>query len=835
MPDDAERIRAVFPSEMLECRQWIPYSATWSENLGKFDKIPLNPNTGYNAKSNDPKTWGTFDLAVKRALNRKMAGVGFVFSKDDPFVGIDLDKCLNGNGKPEPWASEIIQQLDSYTESSPSGKGYHIIGRGRLPPGGRRTGRVEMYDSGRFFTVTGVVAGPGTLRDIQEDLDALHARLFKKAETPRGNRASPGGDRLPPNLTDAQIIERATKAANGAKFDALWRGDWQSLNYPSQSEADQALCDILGWWVNYDTARLDGLFRQSELFRPEKWDTPHFSGGQTYGGATVEKAVSGHSADEGYKPAESTRKRRAPFSPGERLTIVVNRQLAEVLDDVWELVHAANRRQCGPSLFQRSGQLVQIRESDDMSPYVSAMSKEAMTTVLFKRAAWVVRTKEMEKPSKPHPDVVAAMLCYPDANLPYLSLIAQAPFFNQGGQLITTDGYHKETRAWLRLSPDLKGVSIPDKPTEKDIRCAVTLLMDDLLADFPFADQSDRAHALAALLLPFVRTMIHGSTPLHLIEAPTPGSGKTLLANLIGIIATGEDLPAQTLPHEEEEVRKRLTTILRRAPALVLLDNVTQKAQVDSSALCSILTTTDWTDRLLGVNEDIHSKNQAVWLMTANNPRMSMEIASRTIRIRLDPRVEEPWEREGFRHEDIRAWTRENRRLLVVALLTIVAGWIAAGRPFNGKRLGRFEQWTTVIGGILQNASIDGFLTNRKELYQQVDDESSAWREFFEQWWEKYQDNPLTVKDLLDFCSERDLMTHLRTDNSDRSQQIRLGRALKLTRDRVISNYRLRSAYAKNASGNRVAGYQLLDAIQPQVSQLFNEDENAIIDLAAPF
>ena len=78
-------------------------------------------------------------------------------------------------------------------------------------------------------------------------------------------------------------------------------------------------------------------------------------------------------------------------------------------------------------------------------------------------------------------------------------------------------------------------------------------------------------------------------------------------------------------------------------------------------------------------------------------------------------------------------------------------------------------------------------------------------------------------------------MTHLRTDNSDRSQQIRLGRALKLARDRVISNYRLRSAYAKNASGNRVAGYQLLDSKQPQVTQLFEEEENAIIDLAAPF
>jgi len=320
-----------------------------------------------------------------------------------------------------------------------------------------------------------------------------------------------------------------------------------------------------------------------------------------------------------------------------------------------------------------------------------------------------------------------------------------------------------------------------------------------------------------------------------LIEAPTPGSGKTLLANLIGIIAAGNDLPAQTLPNEEEETRKRLTSILRRAPAIVLLDNVSQKAQVDSGALCSVLTTRDWEDRLLGFNEDIHAKNRAVWLMTANNPRMSLEIASRTIRIRIDPRVEEPWEREGFRHADIRTWTKEHRREIVEALLTMFTAWIAAGRHFDGKRLGRFEQWAAVIGGIIQNAGVDGFLANRKELYKQVDDDSSAWREFFEQWWEMYQDTPVTVKDLLEFCSSRDLMTHLRTDNSDRSQQIRLGRALKMARDRVISTYRLRSAYAKNASGNRVAGYQLLENTQHQVSQLFVDDATAVIDLAAPF
>jgi len=300
--DDAERIRAVFPSEMLALPQWVPYRMVWKPELSKFDKVPINPNTGANAKSNDPRTWGSFDRAVTLALKRKMGGVGFVFGRTDPYVGIDLDKCLGSDGKIEAWAQEIIDALNSYTESSPSGKGYHIIGRGKLPPGGRRNGRLEMYDSGRFFTVTGVVVSSGVLRDFDAELNSLHTRMIAKSPKSDGRRQSPTPDRSPQTLTNSDIVERATKAANGAKFEALWRGDWPSLNYPSQSEADQALCNLLGWWVNYDAQHLDELFRHSGLFRPEKWDVPHYSGGQTYGQETVAKAVEGHGNEEGYRP-----------------------------------------------------------------------------------------------------------------------------------------------------------------------------------------------------------------------------------------------------------------------------------------------------------------------------------------------------------------------------------------------------------------------------------------------------------------------------------------------------------------------------------------------------
>ena len=149
---NSERI----PDEMKRRPQWVVWRL--EERNGKATKVPYNPRTGRKASSTDSLTWGTFEDALE-VLDR-FDGVGFVFSSGDPYTGVDLDGCVDPEtGEVEPWAAEIAAELDSYTEISPSGTGVHIIARGRLPEGRRRKGRVEMYDQGRFFTVTGHVLG----------------------------------------------------------------------------------------------------------------------------------------------------------------------------------------------------------------------------------------------------------------------------------------------------------------------------------------------------------------------------------------------------------------------------------------------------------------------------------------------------------------------------------------------------------------------------------------------------------------------------------------------------------------------------------------------------
>ncbi len=305
-------IRRFIPAELMELEQWVAWRAEPGDEEGdKPRKIPINPRTGNRAASTKGGTWGRIDSALQRAAADGLAGIGFVFTVDDPYVGIDLDKCREPKtGEIAPWAQAIVEQLDSYTEVSPSGTGIHVIVRGTLPAGRRRKGHVEMYDRGRYFTVTGdrMPGTRATIEERQEQIDALHARVF---ETDHSQPTEPTGHFEPasappssgtPSTNDDEVIEKALAAKNGTRFQRLWEGDHSA--YVSQSEADLALCGLLAFWTRGDTDQIDRLFRRSGLMR-DKWDK--LRGGTTYGANTIEKALAGKA--EFYSP---------PASPSER-------------------------------------------------------------------------------------------------------------------------------------------------------------------------------------------------------------------------------------------------------------------------------------------------------------------------------------------------------------------------------------------------------------------------------------------------------------------------------------------------------------------------------------
>lgn len=290
--------REAVPGTLLEYDQWLCWRE--DERDGKATNIPIDPTTGEFASTTDAETWAPFETAREQVQFGTEDGLGFVFTDDDPIVGVDLDDCRDPEtGEIDAWAVDVIETLDSYTEVSPSGTGFHVLVTGALPDGRNRRGEIELYETARFFTVTAdhIEGTPTTLRGRTSELGDVYDAYLAPDEEASEQRARDIDERDDGTLDDDELLEKATNAANGEKFARLWRGD--TSGYESHSEADMALCSLLAFWTGGDPHRMDELFRDSGLMR-EKWDEQHFADGSTYGEKTIERAISGTS--EFYDP-----------------------------------------------------------------------------------------------------------------------------------------------------------------------------------------------------------------------------------------------------------------------------------------------------------------------------------------------------------------------------------------------------------------------------------------------------------------------------------------------------------------------------------------------------
>jgi hypothetical protein len=464
--------------------------------------------------------------------------------------------------------------------------------------------------------------------------------------------------------------------------------------------------------------------------------------------------------------------------------------LAQVTDECWAALQAANNP---PRYFRHGGLPSRIETDDQGAPIVREMTAERLRHEMSRVAAWKKRSQNQdgswsESPARPPVDVMKDLLATPNVPLPVLTRIVEVPVFAADGTLQTTPGYHKAARTYYAPAEGLTVPPVQVRPSEKDREKAVGLI-GEVLQDFPFVSEADRANAIALMLLPFVRDMVHGPTPNHLIEAPTPGSGKGLLSETLIHPAVGTNWGCVTQPRGDDELRKQLTAQFREGRSVVLLDNVND---LSSGVLAAALTATTWDDRLLGKTEMLSLSVRCVWATTANNPTMSTEIARRCVRIRLDPKVDRPWQRgaEQFTHPDLRAWVACHRGELVWSALTLAQSWIAAGQPEAKVRpLGSYEQWTAVVGGILAHAGIDGFLANLNEFYEAADLEGQVWRQFVAAWWEKHKDGEVGTNDLFPLAQETELFDLGK--GGERSQKISFGKQLMRQRDRVIGDYRV--------------------------------------------
>lgn len=274
------------PDELKQLNNWCVWK--FENRNGKRTKIPFNAATGEFAKSNDKSTWSSYETAVNA---EGVDGIGFFF--EPPYLGIDIDDIdddlhrFKQGDKLDNIVSEFNEAFKSYTEVSPSGNGLHIIVKGKIPGSRRRKGNIEMYDSGRFFTMTG--KNIGKYKDVTEVSEQVFKTIYNKY-LPDNTIKYPTTNNYQENihnLSEIDVINEIYNSKQAKLFDDLMKGNYEPY-YTSHSEADMALANILAFWCAKDYSQMDSIFRQSNLYR-DKWDEKRKN--STYGEQTLFKAI----------------------------------------------------------------------------------------------------------------------------------------------------------------------------------------------------------------------------------------------------------------------------------------------------------------------------------------------------------------------------------------------------------------------------------------------------------------------------------------------------------------------------------------------------------------
>ena len=756
---DLQLIHVNAPAGARDSPQWVAWK--YIERDGKPTKSPINPHTGEFAKSTDASTWGTFDEALAACTrDASLSGAGFVFTADDPYCGVDLDDCRDpDSGQLKDWAREIVEQLASYTEVSPSGTGVKVFVKAAKP--GRRCrkayhdGEVEIYDRDRFFTVTGqrLEQSPAEIQPRQEPLNSLYRTVFgdddEGATTPSSLPGPQPSDNGHVHLDDNQIIELASnQRRTGTKFATLWSGDWNAY-FNSASEADSSVVFTLAFYTK-DAAQIDRLFRQSGLMRT-KWDESH--GEQTYGEMTITKALG--KVTKQYK-LKSKRKRSRPpapppTKPGLPSILIDDTQLSDLTDQALAAVIQSNKP---PAVFVRAGTVARVMCDENGVPKIETFDRVRMRCRLSEVANFFTLRKGEggcyeQVGTNPPLSLAENVLAQTTWDLPPLAGIARAPILRHDGTICTTPGYDPVSRLMYCPDPDLKLTPIPDYPDSNEVQACVDILLS-VISDFPFADEPSRANALAILFTVLMRPVIAGHIPLAIVDAPMQGTGKTLLTTALAGIAVG-DVSAESIPtkQNEDEWRKKITSILMTSAPFVLLENIPDNTTIDSPSLAAALTSKQWSDRILGRSESICLPSRTVWAATGNNLRVAGDLPRRSYSVRMDANEERPWERSGFHIKRLEQYVRDRRGDLLSAALTIVRAWYTNGKPrAEVPTLGSFDEWAEIIGSVLAFAGIEGFLGNLKRTQTVQDEDTQQWAAFFDAWWDEFKDAPVVVNEL---------------------------------------------------------------------------------------
>jgi putative DNA primase/helicase len=355
----------------------------------------------------------------------------------------------------------------------------------------------------------------------------------------------------------------------------------------------------------------------------------------------------------------------------------------------------------GVPLYQRGGELVRpIIETVDASrgrktkvAQLRILDPVYRRDLLARHAIWLrydKKEEQMNMTNPPYETATTVMARVGEWGFKAIAGVISTPTMRPDGSLLVVQGYDEVTGLLLVEPPTMP--AIPDQPTRENAEAALKLI-EDLLTSFPFVDDVSKACALSAIITPILRGAFI-VTPMHASRAPTAGSGKSFLWDIVAAIAIGQLMPVMSTGANVEETEKRLGAALMAGQPLISIDNIS--GELGGDTLCQVIERPVVKIRILGRSEEVRIEARGTsTYATGNNFVVLGDMTRRVITVNLDPQMEQP-ELRQFDFDPIER-VLADRGKYIAAALTIGRAYVVAGRPNRLPRLASFEDWSDLV------------------------------------------------------------------------------------------------------------------------------------------
>jgi hypothetical protein len=627
------------------------------------------------ASTTDPETWATY--AEAEANRARFDGLGFVLTGTE-FAAFDIDDCRDpATEKIHPWAQRLVERARSYCEVTISGTGLRIIGIGTGPEVHRKQPvadgvTLETYrQAKRYIAMTWNQLNGAGLQNIDAVIDAVVSELDKDKPKAKAQFDTGGKKELPQELRVMLYLTGDAPA-----------------DYPSRSELFYAFINAafrkgIDENVIIDTC-VDETYRGGSIYEHVQQN-----GGANYVKRQIERTLNKIGDGNSQRP--------------------IRRVEEGKLDEDWRWTQQMLIEKKCP-VFVRGRRLVQplwrwekteegardVLAAAFVSYNAGRLADVAAHQAKICFQVYDGRRKERWKNVDPPAQIMSRLIEIGHWSFPDVVGIVNSPTMRRDGSLLMVEGYDPATGLWFKSSGDVDLPPIPERPTREDAEVALKKL-DELLAGFPFDSDVSRSVALAGMLTTVLRASMR-AVPIFAIVAPEARTGKTYLAKLISVLATGH-FPVPTAgSRNPEEMEKRIETAALSGRPILHLNNLPNGMTLESEAPSQLATEGEVIIRKLGTMEEGKCDCRATTILAnGNNILIAADLVPRTPICRLDAKTDRP-EARTFVFDPIER-VRADRGAYLAAVFTIARGFKAAGspKPEQMRVVAGFEEWSRAV------------------------------------------------------------------------------------------------------------------------------------------